>query len=115
MAARYLRREELCGYARELRNYGHIVACRWLDGSHRVPDKPEEAEMKTARQMAQEDVYDLRLSNTLILFSEEPRSTNSRGGRHVEFGMAYSRSMQIIVVGPRENAFHYLPRVEHYI
>lgn len=38
----------------------------------------------------------------------------SRGGRHVEFGLAVGRGKRCIVVGPRENVFHLLPTVEHY-
>ena len=43
----------------------------------------------------------------------------NRGGRHVEFGMALARRLlsgapRLIVVGYRENVFHYAPEVEFY-
>lgn len=38
----------------------------------------------------------------------------SRGGRHVEFGMALALAKRCIVIGPRENVFHLLPQVEQY-
>lgn len=39
----------------------------------------------------------------------------SRGGRHVEFGMALALGKRVIVVGPRENVFHLLPEVEVHV
>ena len=51
----------------------------------------------------------------LIAFSEEPRAGGaSRGGRHVEFGLALAWGKGVVVVGPRENVFHTLPQVEHF-
>lgn len=38
----------------------------------------------------------------------------SRGGRHVEYGIALALEKAVIVVGPQENIFHLLPQVEHY-
>lgn len=38
----------------------------------------------------------------------------SRGGRHVEFGMAIALGKRAIVVGSQENVFHLLPGVEVY-
>lgn len=36
----------------------------------------------------------------------------ARGGRHVEFGVAVASCKRLVVIGPRENIFHHLPRVE---
>lgn len=47
-----------------------------------------------------------------INFTEPPRSNASRGGRHVECGIGLATGARIIVVGYRENIFHWLPRVE---
>ena len=47
-------------------------------------------------------------------FAEQPRETNTRGGRHVEFGLAVADEKRIILVGPRENVFHFLPVVENF-
>lgn len=38
----------------------------------------------------------------------------ARGGRHVEFGLAVAWEKRIVVIGPQENIFHWLPMVEHY-
>ena len=53
-------------------------------------------------------------AHMLVAFTEQPRSGNSRGGRHVELGIAIGSRKRIAVVGPRENIFCWLPVIEHY-
>ena len=36
LAARYSRREELCGYRADLQRLGIEVPARWLNGSHQL-------------------------------------------------------------------------------
>src|SRR3990167_6344379 len=120
LAARYSRREELLSYKADLEAAGHTVPARWLLGEHQAHDGALEVEAATesmpavARLFAEEDVEDLRAADLLIAFSEPPRSGNSRGGRHVEFGMALAWGKPIIVVGPAENVFHTLPVVRRW-
>lgn len=121
LAGRYSRREELAGYAEEIRSLGYAVDCRWLLGTHQYgpdSDRAQEALEEhddMARRFALEDVEDLRRSDVVISFTEPPRkmSTN-RGGRHVEFGLGLAYGKDVIVVGWRENAFHYLPDVQFF-
>jgi hypothetical protein len=35
----------------------------------------------------------------------------ARGGRHVEFGIALGQHMNIVIIGPRENIFHWYDRI----
>lgn len=120
LASRYSRRQEMNIYADQLREYGYIIDVRWLVDNHQAPDDTLEinetvdTSNNIAAVFAQDDVEDLMASDIVISFSEEPRSTHSRGGRHVEFGMALALNKQIIVVGPRENIFHTLPGIKHY-
>ena len=60
----------------------------------------------------QDDWEDVSTADVVISFTEPPRSTANRGGRHVEFGIALARNARVIVVGYRENIFHWLPQVE---
>lgn len=39
LAARYSRREELCGYRSELEARGHRVQARWLNGEHQLSNE----------------------------------------------------------------------------
>ena len=53
------------------------------------------------------------MCDMLVSLQEEPRN-NSRGGRHVEFGIAIGLSKIVIAVGPRETVFHHLPEIRHF-
>lgn len=145
LASRYSRREELCGYRAELHAIGHRVTSRWLNGKHQISDggKPigdhgealiegddggtsdEAARLRC--EFASEDVNDVLDASCIIAFTEPPRSSASRGGRHVEFGIALGLELirrqhcpsdgprfRMIVVGYRENLFCWLPFIEYY-
>jgi hypothetical protein len=116
LAARYSRREELCRYADDLRAIGHTITSRWLDGNHQVDDRglSVEADRSERERFAREDFEDVTSANICISFTETPRSSNSRGGRHVELGLALGLNISCVVIGPRENVFHCLTWVSIY-
>lgn len=116
LAARYSRRDELAGYARELRELGHEVTSRWLAGNHQISDAglSEEGSREERERFATEDFNDLMAADAVISFTEPPRSNHSRGGRHVEFGIALGLGKFVFVVEHRENVFHCLPHVRFF-
>lgn len=133
LAARYSRRLELCGYRAELAEHGIDVPARWLNGSHQldnagnaIGDHGEalveqhdahgsaEAPAPLREKFARDDIEDVLAADILIAFTEAPRTSNSRGGRHVELGIALGARIPIVVVGPRENVFCHLPEVQHF-
>ena len=121
LAARYSRLEELQVYAADLRAIGYRVEARWLLGDHQMHEGPDKVESETvsmpieARAFALDDFEDVHDADMLIAFSETPRAGGaSRGGRHVEFGLALAWRKQVVVVGPRENVFHTLAHVTHF-
>lgn len=114
LSARYCRRLELLGYAKQLERFGLQVTSQWLfDGG-----APSEAEAFCRRgplPRALDDLAGVETADVLVFFSEpptEPVAGAERGGRHVEFGVALARGLRCIVVGPRENVFHYLDAAE---
>lgn len=136
LASRYSRRLELCGYRDALRAMGHEVTSRWLDGGHQIDDAgvpigdggerlvegdggdDSERAAELRERFAREDIEDLVRAEALIAFTEPPRSSASRGGRHVELGIALGRNVairqqvcRIAVVGYRENVFCWLPGI----
>jgi hypothetical protein len=132
LASRYSRRVELCGYRDALAKVGHDVTSRWLNGSHQIGDfgqpigdkgealvegdkgcDSEEAQALRIK-FAQEDVCDVLAAQIVVSFTEPPRSNASRGGRHVEFGIALALNKPVIVVGYRENIFHWMPQVQFF-
>jgi hypothetical protein len=115
LAARYSRHPEMQAVARELRAMGHEVTSRWILGDHQMADHVStEAEHAERMRFAQEDLTDLKGADCCLCFTEAPRTTTSRGGRHVELGIAIGAGKQIILVGPRENVFCCLPQVEQF-
>ena len=121
LAARYSRLDELNGYAADLRALGHTVEARWLLGNQQLHEGADSIDAAIVsvplegRPFARDDYEDVRKADMLIAFSEEPRALNaSRGGRHVEFGIALALGKKVAVVGPRENIFHTLPQVDHF-
>jgi hypothetical protein len=133
LASRYSRRAELCIWRHQLEDIGHTVTSRWLNGSHQISDaglpigdhgeklvegdggsESEEANRLRAHFVI-EDCADVAAADIVISFTEPPRSAlGNRGGRHVEFGMAVALRKRLIVVGYRENLFHWLPEVEFF-
>jgi len=126
LAARYSRREELCMYRDDLEARGHQVPARWLLGDHQVHgleanraiegDGPVPA--ARAVLFAEDDISDLLAADVLVAFTDPPRSSTSRGGRHVEFGIALGlrrgteSGPKIFTVGPLENVFYALPDID---
>ncbi len=99
LAARYARRVELCAYRGQLLSIGDTVTSRWLD----FRKKP-----KWSSGIARADCEDLLAADSVIIFTERPNTVLATGGSHVEFGLALAQDKGVIIVGPRENVFHYL-------
>ena len=113
IAARYSRRSEMRGYAQVLAQHGFIVTSRWLWEEYpenvTISDlSPQENEL-----CAQRDLEDIREAEMFIFFAEDPLVGTPRGGRHVEFGYALAFGMEIYVIGPPENIFHFTGNVQH--
>jgi nucleoside 2-deoxyribosyltransferase len=113
LAARYSRFQEMQGYRAQLEAIGYEVTSRWINGDHQV-DNDALAEARNAERIrfATEDRADLMAASIVIAFTEEPRKTTTRGGRHVEAGIAIATGKRLIVTGWRENVFYCLPEVE---
>ena len=92
------------GYARDLMNWGHIVVSQWHHDVSLLED---------LGQAARRDLEDILCADILILLAELQTASNT-GGRHVEFGFALARNKRVMVVGSRQNLFHYLPNVETF-
>jgi len=116
LASRYSRFREMQGYRDELESAGHVVTSRWINGDHQIDDQGLSVQAKEAERIrfASEDRDDLLTADCVVSFTEAPRSSNSRGGRHVEHGMALALGKRVMVVGHRENVFHCLPEVEFF-
>lgn len=110
LAARYTRRIEMQHHATELAALGHTVTSRrHADDAHLATEEDLLGPDQTlALRLAHEDWDDLEEAELAISFTEEPRAAPSRGGRHVEHGLALALRIEIWIVGPTENIFHSL-------
>jgi len=111
LASRYSRIAEMRGYRAQLERVGHVVTSRWLD---QHDDEDQAAHSAPLAVFAKVDCDDVAAADCVISFTEEPRGGHSRGGRHVEHGMALAWNKRVIVIGHRENVFHSLPEVEFF-
>jgi hypothetical protein len=132
LAARYPRREELCGYRGDLEARGHLVTSRWLAGNEQVTangtalgaqgetwfESGHPRAAQTRALFARRDLEDINAAELFIAFTEDLAAGippgAARGGRNVELGYALARPMPVVVCGPRENLFCHLPEVLHY-
>lgn len=105
IAARFSRRPEAHALAKQLNELGHTCTATWITDDSHVTGSDMDC--------ALHDCRDVMACDTLIALTEVPRG-NSRGGRHVEFGMALAANKECVVIGPRETVFHYLPNVKHF-
>jgi hypothetical protein len=114
LMARYSRHPELQVIRDELEALGHVVTARWINGGHALPESiGGDTPLDYGRRFAREDWEDLTSADCAIGFTESPGVANpGKGGRHVEMGVALGRGKRVIIVGPRENVFCYLPQVE---
>lgn len=112
IAARYGRKAEAKQLAEKLIAVGHEITSTWLD--------QKEDEMlynegpKSAGVFARKDLNEIDDGDVLIYLAEVEGNLWGRGGRHVEFGYALGTGKLVIVLGPMENIFHYLPEVVHF-
>lgn len=118
LAARYSRNEEMRAVRDALESFGHCVTSRWVDcraGKYLTSFTPEHLnnDPEYCSTLALHDLEDLTAADAVISFTDE--QGGGKGGRHVEFGVALAQGKRVILVGPRENVFHTLPKVEHYL
>ncbi len=110
IAAASYRQREARNIYRKLQRRGFEVTSSWVFSRNlgRINLFNQEA----TRDLEQIDEADLVLALTENPKARHPRYTT--GGRHVEVGYALAKGKDLVVVGPRENVFHYLPDVVQF-
>lgn len=103
LAATYSRYPEMLEIAERLSRLGYEITSRWIEGLHN--DLP-------AVQCATDDINDVLRADTVLFFTPADGQGKGKGGRHTEFGFAYGMQKRILIIGERENVFHWLPGIE---
>lgn len=111
ICARFGRQEEARLLSGKLRMLGHTITSTWI---HQVELEMYENNHRERERAAVKDVGEVLESEALVYLSEAEENTWGRGGRHVEFGIALGIEIPILVIGPKENLFHYCPGILHF-
>jgi hypothetical protein len=116
LASRYSRHPEMQTYAKDLERVGYVVTSRWILGDHDIRAHGQSEADHYMPLWAAEDWQDLRAAEICLSFTEPPEQGQgrARGGRHVEMGIALALGKRCLIVGYRENIFHWLPQIEFY-
>jgi nucleoside 2-deoxyribosyltransferase len=112
LAASFTRKNELREFAKVLRKRGHEVTSRWL--RERAHPNTQIQPGDNYRRIAKVDIEDIDRADTFVIFTTNPKHWIKRGGKHFEAGYAFSQGKRMIVVGPPENIFYFLPEMETY-
>ena len=105
VAASFPRREEARKLGIMLEDAGHEITSGWMmliNKSYFGDDWAGEVE-------ATRDLQDVRDCEVLVSFIGDELT---HGGRHTELGIALALGRRIILIGEKEQVFHYHPAVE---
>ena len=111
LASRFARRNELAQLKNELNEAGATVTSTWLDSEGPLTER-ELTSTGRAAAAAQRDLADIADADVFIAFTEPRSSSQGRGGRHTELGVALALGKRVVIVGPREHIFHCLDSIE---
>ena len=103
LASRFRNQAILRAVRARLRELGHTVTARWLDG-HDVGEY-----RKLAADWAEEDLADIRACDLLIAYTHDCQKT--RGGMNFEMGYAIGQEKRVWLVGDPVCVFHFHPMV----
>lgn len=96
VGARTFLRDEVAPWLQE---QGYEITSRWLFEDHSTLD----SDHQTRRRLAHEDLVDISMCNTLIMFTFPNEVI--KGGKYVEWGYAYHALKSLVLVGPHTNVF----------
>ena len=113
LASRYSNKLFLRGVRDKLSAMGHCISSAWLDEEEPPNIQVEDVDPAVLVDYALQDMADIRRCVAFVHFQNQNRP-NIRGGALVEFGMAWSKGKNMILVGDRVNIFDFLPAVTHF-
>jgi hypothetical protein len=91
--------------AKWLRKEGYDVTSTWHDVMSGYDKDKSDQELADC---AARDIREMSEADIFLQLTEEPSIT---GGSNVELGLAMATDMDIYVIGPKRNVFHYTDRV----
>ena len=114
LASHYSRKEEIRAAVKDCESLGIKLTSTWHK-ERRSPTGSMKDDSETfLRVTAKRDFRELKSASCLVLFSLDGDTLFTRGGHCVELGMALSLRKRIVLVGPRQNVFCYLPGIKKF-
>lgn len=107
LASRHEDRPEVIAVRKRLLKMDIEVTSRWLLEGGVLKTNIVENEQKGSEHVLQNDLEDIDAADAVVVFSPKKAFGNSTGGRHVEFGYSLAKGKTLILVGYRENVFHW--------
>ncbi len=120
LAAQYSWKDRLKKYAEELAAANIECTSSWLNEKYAADATLQTIPTDAERvKYAMADLIDINSSDVMVLFTVDPETPVVRGGRHFEAGYAFALMItgylggapKLVVCGPRENIFYYLPQI----
>jgi hypothetical protein len=111
LAAMYSHKTKIAEAAKELTDLSFKVTSTWFKEPWAPNVQMKDLTADDHSFYARRDLQEIEDADLLVFFSEE--GATPRGGRHVEFGYALRGKLPILVIGPKENIFHYTNNVFH--
>ena len=109
LAGHYSRKEEIKRASLDLKYVGIPVVSTWYFERIRPGVSMCELSETFLCHAARRDKAELRRATHFVLFSVGPDTCFTRGGHCWENGYAYALGLRVVIVGPRQHIFHYLP------
>lgn len=106
LSAPYELRPVMEAYSRHLEHSGHVVTSRWVTGAHELNSEV------LLPGYCLEDEQDVKDANVLLFYAGPgARKRKMRGGAHTEVGMALAQGKTVLILGSRQNVFHFHPNI----
>ena len=112
LASRYSDKAQIQKYADDLKFAGFECTSNWLKEPHQPDSMLSVLTPDLKIEYARQDVSDVLRSNVFVVFTAEEDTPIIRGGHIFETGLAYAAKIPILVVGPRQCLFHWLPDIQ---
>ena len=114
LAAGFSRKNEIAEKSQELENLGIKVTSTWPWENAAPNSTLDEVGDDYLIFNGRKDLNEILAADALILFTQSPLIPFCRGGRMHEAGFAMGLGKTLLICGPKENIFHYLPEVNQF-
>lgn len=111
LASQYSQKHQTRQCATDLRNAGIDCVSVWLNEPHDAASRLVHLHENLKVQYAEQDIADILRADIFVVFSVSEDTSIVRGGMVFETGFAYGQGKPVIVCGPKQCIFHWLPDI----